>query len=204
MTSVLIIAASPVLRAGLRALLYEEGITPVDAIASLSDVAGSSPAGVWLLADDSLELIGQPIAFPEGTQSIVLLSDDAQAINRLSALPLRGWAVLSADAGGNELKAAIEATAQGLVVLPLALSRQLLANPRFPTTEEEPFEPLTPREIEVLTLVGQGLPNKLIARHLTISEHTVKFHISSIFAKLGAASRTDAVSRGARAGLIVL
>jgi DNA-binding NarL/FixJ family response regulator len=204
MTSVLIVATSPVLRAGLRALLYEEGMTPVDAIASLGDVATTSPAEVWLVADDQLELISQPIRLNEGTQSIVLLSDDAQAINRLRALPLRGWALLSADAGANELKAAIEATAQGLVVLPLALSQQLLNNPRFTTTEEDPVEPLTPREIEVLTLLGQGLPNKLIARQLTISEHTVKFHISSIFAKLGAASRTDAVSRGARAGLIVL
>jgi DNA-binding NarL/FixJ family response regulator len=204
MTSVLIIATSPVLRAGLRALLYEEGITPVDAIASLGEVATSSAAEVWLVADDQLELISQPIRLNEGTQSIVLLSDDPHAVHRLRALPLRGWALLSADAGGNELKAAIEATIQGLVVLPLALSSQLLNSPRFTPSDDDPVEPLTPREIEVLTLLGQGLPNKLIARQLTISEHTVKFHISSIFAKLGAASRTDAVSRGARAGLIVL
>jgi DNA-binding NarL/FixJ family response regulator len=204
MTSVLIIATSPVLRAGLRALLYEEGITPVDAIASLGEVATTSAAEVWLVADDQLELISQPIRLNEGTQSIVLLSDDPHAINHLRALPLRGWALLSADAGGNELRAAIEATVQGLMVLPLALSGQLLNSPRFAPSDEDPVEPLTPREIEVLTLLGQGLPNKLIARQLTISEHTVKFHISSIFAKLGAASRTDAVSRGARAGLIVL
>src|SRR5437588_4256415 len=67
-----------------------------------------------------------------------------------------------------------------------------------------PDESLTTREREVLELVSQGLSNKLIARRLQISEHTVKFHISSISSKLGASSRTDAVSRGLRRGLITL
>ena len=69
---------------------------------------------------------------------------------------------------------------------------------------EESFPELTGREREVLELLGQGLSNKLIARRLTISEHTVKFHVGAIFTKLGASSRADAVSRGARSGLIVL
>jgi DNA-binding NarL/FixJ family response regulator len=67
-----------------------------------------------------------------------------------------------------------------------------------------PDEALTAREREVLELLSRGLPNKLIARRLEISEHTVKFHVSSIYAKLGASSRTDAVSRGVRRGLITL
>jgi len=67
-----------------------------------------------------------------------------------------------------------------------------------------PVEALTAREREVLELLSRGLPNKLIARRLQISEHTVKFHVSSIYAKLGATSRTDAVSRGVRRGLITL
>ena len=67
-----------------------------------------------------------------------------------------------------------------------------------------PDEALTAREREVLELLSRGLPNKLIARRLQISEHTVKFHVSSIYAKLGASSRTDAVSRGVRRGLITL
>jgi DNA-binding CsgD family transcriptional regulator len=69
---------------------------------------------------------------------------------------------------------------------------------------EPPAEPLTAREAEVLGLLSQGLPNKQIALRLQISEHTVKFHIAAIFAKLGAASRTEAVSIGARQGLITL
>jgi DNA-binding NarL/FixJ family response regulator len=67
-----------------------------------------------------------------------------------------------------------------------------------------PDETLTAREREVLELLSRGLPNKLIARRLQISEHTVKFHVSSIYAKLGASSRTDAVSRGVRRGFITL
>lgn len=67
-----------------------------------------------------------------------------------------------------------------------------------------PGEALTVREREVLELLSRGLPNKLIARRLQISEHTVKFHVSSTYAKLGATSRTDAVSRGVRRGLITI
>ena len=71
--------------------------------------------------------------------------------------------------------------------------------------EEAGFdEPLTPREIQVLELLAEGLPNKAIARRLGISDQTVKFHVSSISGKLGAANRTDAVRRAVRRGLITL
>lgn len=66
------------------------------------------------------------------------------------------------------------------------------------------YEALTPRELEVLSVLAEGLSNRAIASRLAISEHTVKFHISSIFAKLGAENRTDAVRRGVRLGLISL
>jgi DNA-binding NarL/FixJ family response regulator len=65
-------------------------------------------------------------------------------------------------------------------------------------------EPLTTREHEVLQLLAEGLSNKLVARRLRISEHTVKFHVSSIYAKLGATNRTEAVSHAARRGLVTL
>ncbi|HWQ12092.1 MAG TPA: response regulator transcription factor, partial [Roseiflexaceae bacterium] len=92
----------------------------------------------------------------------------------------------------------------GLVALAPALAARLLTRPPAEALPDPGAEPLTAREREVLDLVGQGLSNKLIARRLQISEHTVKFHLSSIFAKLGAASRTDAVNRAARQGLITL
>ncbi len=101
-----------------------------------------------------------------------------------------------------ELQAAVTAVAQGFVVLPVAFSEQRPAVGTLNLSSSE--EALTNREREVLELVSQGLSNKLIARRLQISEHTVKFHISSISTKLGASSRTDAVSRGIRRGLITL
>jgi DNA-binding NarL/FixJ family response regulator len=71
--------------------------------------------------------------------------------------------------------------------------------------EAEGFdEPLTPREVQVLELLAEGLPNKAIAERLRISDQTVKFHVSSISGKLGAANRTDAVRRAVRRGLITL
>jgi DNA-binding NarL/FixJ family response regulator len=68
----------------------------------------------------------------------------------------------------------------------------------------EVLEALTPREVQVLELLAEGLPNKAIADRLSISDQTVKFHVSSISAKLGAANRTDAVRRAVRRGLIAL
>jgi two-component system nitrate/nitrite response regulator NarL len=74
----------------------------------------------------------------------------------------------------------------------------------WPADEEEPQEPLTPREVQVLELLAEGLPNKAIAARLHISDQTVKFHVSAICGKLGAANRTDAVRRAVRRGLITL
>jgi DNA-binding NarL/FixJ family response regulator len=67
-----------------------------------------------------------------------------------------------------------------------------------------PDEPLTPRERQVLDLIALGLPNKAIAERLAISDQTVKFHVASIIAKLGASNRTDAVRRALRSGLIAI
>jgi len=74
----------------------------------------------------------------------------------------------------------------------------------LPSVEVELYEALTPRELEVLEALGEGLSNKSIAARLGITEHTVKFHVSAIFSKLGAENRTDAVRRGVRRGLITL
>ena len=75
---------------------------------------------------------------------------------------------------------------------------------RFWPDEDEPQEALTPREVQVLELLAEGLPNKAIAARLNISDQTVKFHVSAISGKLGAANRTDAVRRAVRRGLITL
>jgi NarL family two-component system response regulator YdfI len=104
-----------------------------------------------------------------------------------------------------EIVAAIEAAAAGLTVV----HPDLLALLFSPESKEIPqpaeFEQaLTPRETEILNMMAEGLGNKQIAWSLKISEHTVKFHISSIFAKLHVSSRTEAVTSGIRQGLIVI
>src|SRR5204862_4749762 len=82
----------------------------------------------------------------------------------------------------------------------------VLASDAEGVSRDEPafYEPLTHREIQVLELLAEGLPNKAIAGRLGISDQTVKFHVSSISGKLGAANRTDAVRRAVRRGLITL
>src|ERR671916_749911 len=137
-----------------------------------------------------------------GTQALVLISEDDHAVSRLRALPLRGWGLVPPDAPPEELAAAISAAAQGLIVLPKPLTARLLQG--FATSVEELPEPLTAREREVLELLGRGLSNRLIGQELHISEHTVKFHISSLYAKLEVGNRAEAVSQGARHGLISL
>lgn len=116
-------------------------------------------------------------------------------------------AVLPRHAATRELLAAIEATAAGLVTLvpdavagtPRLASRQPVALAASPG-----LAPLSPREREILALVADGLGNKIVAARLGISEHTVKTHITSIFTKLGAESRAEAVAIGARVGALML
>jgi DNA-binding NarL/FixJ family response regulator len=98
------------------------------------------------------------------------------------------------------------AAAVGLVVLHPDFIEDLFPQNDSPTRalSSSPIQSLTPREIEVLGMLALGLGNKIIAKRLGISEHTVKFHISSIFQKLNASSRTEAVTLGARLGLIML
>lgn len=116
--------------------------------------------------------------------------------------------LLPTTVSASELSAAIAAIAQGLVILHPEIAESLFDTvAQFPplTTElEMPIEPLTPRETEVLNQLADGLTNKAIAQNLLISEHTVKFHISTLLSKLNADSRTEAVTIGIRAGLVML
>jgi len=115
-------------------------------------------------------------------------------------------AVLPSGLTGPEIIAAIEAAAAGLVVMHGSDIESLLpaASTLSRGGSEALVEALTQREIEVLGLLAGGLGNKEIASRLDISEHTVKFHVASIMGKLGAASRTEAVTLGIRHGLILI
>ncbi len=194
MTSVYVVAAVPALRAGLRSMLESAGLVVAGEGASLPQPAAADV----LLVSGPL-----PEDLPELSGPVVLLSDDGRQASALQGLDLPGWALLPPDASAAQLAAAVDAVALGLVVLPADGASPALIKP--PVEVSDPLqEPLTPRELEVLQLLSQGLSNKLIARQLAISEHTVKFHVSSTYAKLGAASRTEAVSLAARRGLITL
>ena len=201
---VFLVAPTPFARVGLRSLLESTEVTAeVLVVGEADSVVELAPpeADVLVVAgDDPLEEAARAVA-EEGTQAILLLSEDDRSMRLLREVAPRGWGVISPDALPEELSAAIIAVAQGLVVLPRSLTGRLL---RGQEAVEEPAELLTAREREVLGLLGRGLSNKMIARDLRISEHTVKFHVSSIYAKLGVASRTEAVGLGARLGLISL
>lgn len=117
--------------------------------------------------------------------------------------------ILPTTASTSELKAAIVATLQGLIVLHPDITESLFdtESTQFSSLSLEPdtpLEPLTPRETEVLNQLADGLTNKAIAQNLHISEHTVKFHIGTLLSKLDANSRTEAVTTGIKAGLVML
>ena len=201
---VFLVAPTPFARVGLRSILESAEVNAdvlvVGEADSVVELVHPEADVVVVAGDDSLEEVTRAVA-EEGTQAILLLSEDDRFMPLLREVAPRGWGLISPDAPPEELSAAIVAVAQGLVVLPRTLTGRLL---RGHEAVEELAEPLTTREREVLGLLGRGLSNKMIARDLRISEHTVKFHVSSIYAKLGAASRTEAVGLGARLGLISL
>ena len=108
--------------------------------------------------------------------------------------------VLPAAANERQIATAVAALAEGLTVRTPGLSEQ----PGFAAPEPGGRKLLTPREVEVLAAVGQGLSNKAIARRLGISAHTVKYHLEAIYAKLDVGSRAEAVTRGLRLGVTML
>ena len=128
--------------------------------------------------------------------AVLLLSDDPLNVRDLRRSS-RAWGILPTDTSAEELSAAVHALSQGLIVGPPALLFEF---------ENEPLSQgsLTDRESEVLGLLSRGLANKQIAATLGISEHTVKFHVSSIYTKLNVTNRTEAMREGLRGGWIVL
>jgi DNA-binding NarL/FixJ family response regulator len=196
---VLLNVSSPALRAGLRALLSSDNTIKIinDSLNedSEADVVITS-ASHASFSDTSLNTSDE---FDSTSAAATLfLSDDplnARQMRRFS----RVWGILPTDASAEELTAAIHALSQGLIV---GTSTLLFES----DSESEPLShgPLTDRESEVLGLVAKGLANKQIAVALGISEHTVKFHVSSIYTKLNVTNRTEAVREGLRGGWVAL
>ena len=142
----------------------------------------------------------------KSTYAVLFLTDDVEDVRKIINSTSRAWGVLSTNATDDELAAAVHAVGEGLWVGAPSLVAELMRLPRGGegSGEDSLIEPLTAREKEVLQLMAQGLANKQIALSLSISEHTVKFHLSSLYAKLGISSRTEAVRRGIELGLISL
>ena len=145
---------------------------------------------------------------PDALLARILLVGEPQVASALDAMRSPDTAiraVLPAWSSEWELRAAIAAAAEGLLVLHPDFANRALAAPSQAAPDNGPAaQALSPRESEILNLLAVGLGNKQIASQLNISEHTVKFHVSSIFNKLNASSRAEAVAIGARRGLILL
>ncbi|HET7737124.1 MAG TPA: response regulator transcription factor [Tepidiformaceae bacterium] len=198
---VLVLAAYPAVRAGLRAMLHEApGITVVDerTPATLDDP--TLPEADVLLAEhdgDPTELLATIDDALPGMPAVFL-------VDTLPAgSPTAPTAWLLRESTANELVAAIRAVEAGLAVFHPSLVPTPAPGASILDTTA-PAEPLTSRELDVLRQLALGLPNKTIAFNLGISDHTVKFHVSAVLAKLGAASRTEAVMLAARRGLLPL
>ena len=139
---------------------------------------------------------------------VVVLIDEPSVGWTARALQAGVRAILPRESSENEIVSAVLAADRGLILLDPELTKELASQTRTVTSTPENtadrLEELTPREVEVLRLMAEGFGNKQIAARLGISDHTVKFHISSILAKLSVSSRTEAVTQGIRMGLIVV
>ncbi|MBM4404671.1 MAG: response regulator transcription factor [Chloroflexi bacterium] len=198
--TIVIIGDDALARAGLAALLERgegvsisaqltEGEATPEALAAFSAQVLLWDVGWGPLLPARLEAV-RALALP-------LVADAAQAAEvRLSGA--RG--LLKRTARPSQVQAAIHAVAEGIAVYDASLAERGWA----PQAGLNAADELTSREIEVLRLLAEGLSNKAIAGRLNVTEHTVKFHVNAILGKLGAQSRTEAVTRATRLGLIIL
>jgi len=209
---VFIVAASSLARAGLENLLAArefEVVGSVATIETLTDVLADAAPDV-LLVDSS----GEPFDAAMGSilssglaadMSVVILGDGVAPAASADALRAGIRGALPSDISPDQLVAALQAAASGLFVLhPSHANEALPAGSAPARAPDQLAESLTRRELEVLQMLAAGLSNKEIASRLNISDHTAKFHVASILGKLGASTRTEAVSLGIRRGLVLL
>lgn len=211
MIRVLIVARSLIMQAGLEAMLMGEPAIQVVGrtadLTTLEQFLRSPRADVIVLEFALLTETDLEMLTSQEEVAIALLVTPTESYSAITLLKSGVRAILPLDITADEMILTVEAIAAGLVVLHPDISDVLLQElpeANEPIHPEDLDAPLTPREVEVLQLLATGLGNKAIARQLSISEHTVKFHISSIFSKLNASSRTEAVTLGMRQGLIFI
>jgi NarL family two-component system response regulator YdfI len=176
------IAASAITRAGIESLLRSN--SEIEVVSSGADV---------VIAEDE-----PPPGLADSAAAVIVLTDEPQWTAEALRSGVR--ALLPRELSAAEMLAAVEAAAAGLVVLhPQDLEAILpVAHPA------RKVEALSPREIEVLGMMAEGISNKEIAARMTLSEHTVKYHVASVMGKLRAGTRTEAVMLGVRMGMIMV
>jgi DNA-binding NarL/FixJ family response regulator len=209
---VFIVAPSAVSRAGLRSMLADAGFQAIGSaqdLVSLDDAQLESEPDILLV--DGMQVAGETgrggraLADVTDQAAVVLLVDQPDQAQIAQAFGNGVRAVLPREISTQQLQAALQAVAAGLMVVHPAEASMLMQTPTSSATEIVPFtQPLTNREREVLQMLATGLGNKEIAARLVISDHTAKFHVASILGKLGASTRTEAVAIGIRHGLILL
>ena len=212
MIRVFIVAASPLSRASLQSLLKARKVEVVGSAPNLESLWDQPPdveVDIVLVEasgdhfEEMIDSLNQSQLSSEA--AIVVLSDRSEPGRLAEALRAGVRAILPGDMSPDQIVAGLEAAAAGLIVLhPAEVDAMFPAAEPTSSALAELIEPLTPRESEVLQMLASGLANKEIATRLAISEHTVKFHVASILGKLGAASRTEAVTLGIRRGLVLL
>ncbi len=191
MIRVLLNVSSPALRAGLRALLSSD-----KTISVINDSLDEENEADVMITSASSRFSARIETDSASSAATLLLSDRPLNVREMRRL-FKVWGVLPSDASAEELTAAVHALSQGLIVGTSTLLFE---------SESELISqgPLSDRESEVLGLLAKGLANKQIALALGISEHTVKFHVSSIYTKLNVTNRTEALRAGLRGGWIAL
>lgn len=195
-----IVAESALVRSGLSSILNGSSQIRVVAEATPSEAKELPTEGVDVVVCDVADATSATSALenaPKGVPVLALVSAPEKA-RELVRAGVRG--VLNRDAPEERLRAASIAVAAGLCTL----DEQTLEDLVSPRTAETRATVLTPREQQVLELLAEGLSNKVIALRLDISEHTAKFHVNSILDKLEADTRTDAVMRAARSGMLAI
>jgi DNA-binding NarL/FixJ family response regulator len=200
-----VVATFAVRRAGLESIIRSHAefhlAGSFGTLASLVSFARSTELDVIVIDSDSIHDLLRELT---SDAAIVLLAEvsDARSIARLLRSGVR--AILSRERAADDVLSAIYAAYEGLVLLSTATADRLAGvfGDQLAEVDDELSEEITSRETEVLRMLAEGLVNKDIAARLGISEHTVKFHISSILDKLGASTRTEAVTLGIRRGLI--
>ena len=198
-----LVSPNPALRLGLRGILEgAPGVSLLGEAGRLEELRPLDEAEVLVLAsvaDD--ELRGLP-----SEAAVLLLTARPGSVRLLAGSAGRAWGILPLEASAEEILAAVNALGEGLWVGAPTLLHDLWQRPAVIELagQEAAPEAVTQREMDVLQSIARGLSNKQIALALGISEHTVKFHLSSLYTKLGATNRTEAVRIGTQRGLIVL